>query len=70
MGYDEMPAKFLKSAVNIIAGPLTKLFNLSIAKGEYPDFLKIAKVLPIYKKGEHTDMNNYRPISELVYYHI
>ena len=65
MGYDEMPAKFLKSAVNIIAGPLTKLFNLSIAKGEYPDFLKIAKVLPIYKKGEHTDMNNYRPISVL-----
>ena len=38
---------------------------MSINTGEYPDFLKIAKVLPIYKKGEHSDMNNYRPISIL-----
>ena len=38
---------------------------LSISTGEYPDFLKIAKVLPIHIKGEHSDMNNYRPISIL-----
>ena len=64
-GFDDLPAKFLKISATLIAKPLAKLFNLSINTGEYPDFLKIAKVLPIYKKGEHSDMNNYRPISIL-----
>ena len=64
-GYDELPAKFLKNSASLIAEPLSKLFNLSISNGEYPDFLKVAKVLPIHKKGVHTDMNNFRPISIL-----
>ena len=64
-GYDELPAKFLQNSASLIAKPLAELFNLSITTGEYPDFLKIAKVLPIHKKGEHSDMNNYRPISIL-----
>ena len=64
-GYDDLPAKFIKNSASLISEPLAKLFNLSITNGEYPDFLKIAKVLPIHKKGEHADMNNYRPISIL-----
>ena len=42
-----------------------KLFNLAISTGVYPDNLKIAKVIPIFKKGNSTSVNNYRPISIL-----
>ena len=34
-------------------------------KGEYPNLLKIAKVLPIFKKGSKSQVSNYRPISVL-----
>ena len=66
-GSDDMPAKFLTISASVIAEPSSRLFNLSITSGQYPDSLKIAKVLPIFKKGEHTDMNNYRPISILTH---
>ena len=48
-----------------IAPALTKIFNLAINTGIYPDNLKIAKVIPIFKKGDQTSVNNYRPISIL-----
>ena len=64
-GYDDLPAKFLRHSASLIAEPLSRLFNLSISSGEYPNFLKIAKVLSIHKKGVQTNMNNFRPISIL-----
>ena len=33
--------------------------------GTYPDALKVAKVIPIFKKGSQSSLNNYRPISVL-----
>ena len=36
-----------------------------MSSGVYPDKLKIAKVIPIHKKGSKTDVSNYRPISIL-----
>ena len=44
---------------------LEKIFNLSISSGIYPSKLKIAKVIPIFKKGDTKAINNYRPISIL-----
>ena len=44
---------------------LQYLFNLSIEKGIFPDDLKIAKVTPIYKADDKSDLTNYRPISVL-----
>ena len=41
------------------------MINVSFNKGVFPDFLKVANVIPIHKKGEKLDPNNYRPISLL-----
>ena len=41
------------------------MINQSIACEFFPDQLKIAKVTPIYKKGDRPDPGNYRPISIL-----
>lgn len=55
--------KIIKQIKNIIIFPLTHLINLSIKAGEFPNSLKIAKVIPIFKKGNPDDPGNYRPIS-------
>ena len=39
---------------------------MSLLSGEYPDSLKLVKVIPIHKGGSTQDVNNYRPISLLV----
>ena len=44
---------------------LKHIFNISLAKGVFPDKLKIARVIPIFKKGNHTLVAIYRPISVL-----
>ena len=44
---------------------LAKIYNWGIENGKYPDDLKIAKVIALYKKGVKFDPNNYRPISLL-----
>ena len=41
------------------------IFNKSLQKGIFPDKLKIAKVIPVFKSGEESCLNNYRPISIL-----
>ena len=41
------------------------MFNLSLSQGVFPDELKIAKVLPLFKSGDQTIFTNYRPISIL-----
>lgn len=45
--------------------PLTKLFNMSISKGCFPNRWKIARVTPLYKDGPRDLCDNYRPISVL-----
>ena len=42
-----------------------EIMNTSILEGTFPKKLKLAKVVPVFKSGEDTDPNNYRPISFL-----
>jgi len=64
-GSDGIRPKIIKEVADSIIDPLLYLFNLSICSGKVPDNLKIAKVTPLYKKGEHFLPGNYRPISLL-----
>jgi hypothetical protein len=64
-GYDEMPITIIKRCVDILPEPLADFFNKCYKSGIFPDELKVARVLPVYKKGVKTDPRNYRPISLL-----
>ena len=64
-GYDNMPLFVIKDNVDIIANSLTHLVNLSLLSGTFPDLLKIARVVPVFKSGDRRLLSNYRPISIL-----
>ena len=64
-GCDGISNKLLKLIKNEISKPITLIVNQSLKTGIFPKAFKIAKVKPIYKKGDKTDLNNYRPISLL-----
>jgi hypothetical protein len=49
----------------VIASPLSHIINLSIIQGVVPDDLKLARVVPLFKKNDKTDVGNYRPVSIL-----
>ena len=62
-GDDDIPDNLVKQCVQIIKGPLTHIYNISLNSGVFPDIWKTAKVKPLYKKRDKYDMKNYRPIS-------
>ncbi len=65
VGPYSIPIKVLKLLQNVMAKPLEILFNSSFSTGIVPENFKLAKVLPVFKKGDHSNLNNYRPISLL-----
>ena len=64
-GYDGLSNKIIKTIKNEISKPLTLIINQMITSGIFPDDLKIAKIIPLYKKGDIHSITNYRPISLL-----
>ena len=64
-GVGDVSFNIIKKCFGVLCEPLTYLFQLSLEKGVFPDDLKIAKVTPIYKAGDSSDLSNYRPISVL-----
>ena len=55
----------MKKSISAIAKPISFIINQSLEMGRVPDFIKIAKVVPIFKNGLKSDITSYRPISVL-----
>ena len=62
VGPDEIPTSLFKSCVDQICLPISDLINEIFATGTFPDAFKIAKIIPLYKKGSKLDPSNYRPL--------
>ena len=65
VGYDSVPPRLLKAGAMQLSVPFTKLINNSITSCIFPDSLKCAEVIPIFKKDDIMNKNNYRPVSVL-----
>ena len=64
-GFDNISSKFLKQIAPTIVKHLTTLIKQVFNTGIFPDKLKLARVIPLHKKGNPSLLNNYRPISLL-----
>ena len=64
-GLDGISSKLIKIIEPAIIKPLTLLINQVLKTGIFPDELKIAKLIAIFKKDDPTLFKNYRPISLL-----
>jgi len=64
-GPDSIPQNFLVKLALELSEPLSRIYSLSIHSGIFPSNWKIAKVVPLHKKGIISVVENYRPISLL-----
>ena len=62
-GPDGILPRVLKELSEIIFKPLASIFRQYLETGEIPDDWKQGNIIPIHKKGDRTDLGNYRPIS-------
>ena len=64
-GHDNITNVILKEIKAELVTPLATIFNSSLRTGIFPDQMKTANVVPLFKSGIHCLVNNYRPISLL-----
>ena len=67
-GHDELPPSIMKQLCNEYCIPLSYTINSSITQGDFPEKLKLAKVISIYKADNEQHIQNYRPISVLPFF--
>ena len=65
-GIDDINNKLLKELKDYIAEPLSQIINNSLTEGVFPQKMKSAKVVPLYKNKDKDLTMNYRPISLLL----
>jgi len=64
-GIDCLTTKIIKLNVNALTPILKTLVNKSLSQGKFPEKLKTAKIIPVFKNKDKTEISNYRPISIL-----
>jgi hypothetical protein len=56
---DEIPAEFIQAGSEILLSAIHKFINSIWNKEELPDQWKESIIIPVHKKGDKTDCNNY-----------
>ena len=64
-GVHTISTTVLKETMTVLSKPLSHIFNLCIKQGYFPTELKKGCITPIYKKGAHHNIENYRPVCAL-----
>ena len=64
-GHDGISTETIKILSAVISPTLSIIINKCIINGTLPDEMKVSKIKPLFKKGNVTLLNNYRPISLL-----
>ena len=64
-GVDDISTFLIKSVKFDLIKAVTTTVNQSLTTGIFPDNLKLEKGIPLFKNGDPTSINNYRPISLL-----
>ena len=57
-GLDKISARLLRECTDLVASSLCAIFNRSIVSGIFPTEWKSTKVVPLFKQGEYSDLNN------------
>ena len=65
VGLDNISARLLRDAANVLTSPLRDTINLSFEKGRFPSSWEYTKVTALFKQGDQADRDNYHPISIL-----
>jgi sorting nexin-29 len=64
-GSDQILAELIQAECEILLSAIHKLINSVWNNEELPDQWKESSIVPVHKKGDKTDCNNYRGISLL-----
>lgn len=62
---DDIDMALVKRVIDSISKPFTYICNLSLQTGSFPQNMKTAKVIPLFKQGNKHLYTNYRPVSLL-----
>ena len=60
---EDIPSFFIVNTINSLLPALTIIFNMILSLNEIPEQWKRALVIPVYKKGDRSNVGNYRPVS-------
>lgn len=63
IGPDEITPFIIKKCIDAIVWPIWLLFQKTFDSGRIPDKLKLSRVVPVHKKGDKKDVQNYRVIA-------
>ena len=67
-GYGGISSNIIKQCFGTLNRPLYYIYNISLQAGVFPEEMKVARVTLIFKGGEVSDLETYRPISILCYF--
>ena len=64
-GFDRIPVNIIVDARDILLDPMFELFDKIYKTKLIPEQWKVSKIIPTFKKGDKTLIENYRPIANL-----